>query len=103
MTIDIIYSGFPWRFFVKRRTKKFFNSTRFIVRNNVFVDIYNNNTYHIKKNSIHMFISTENSSSIIEIGNYLKFIFKESTIGIRANESICNKFYNICLLNLLRM
>lgn len=102
MTIDIIYSGFPWCSFVKRRTKKFFNESQFIVRNNVFVDIYNN-TYHIKKNSIHMFISTEDSSNITEICRYLKFVFKDSTIGIRANDSICNELYSSCSLNLLRM
>lgn len=103
MTIDIVYLGFISNFLVKRRTKKFFQSSRFKSRNNVFVDLQKNNTYHLKKNSIHIFVSSDDPANITEICSYLKFTFQDSLFGVSTNNSIYKNFEEHRSLNWLRM
>ena len=103
MTVDVVYFGFLLNYFVKKRTKKYFNSPRFKNRNNVFVDTQKNNTYHIKKNSIHMFVCLDDPSNITEICEFLKYVLKDSFFGISAEDSIYNNFEKMCSLNWTRM
>ena len=103
MTIDIIYLGFLLNYLVKRRTKKFFNSPRFKNRNNVFVDTYKNNTFHIKKHSIHIFVCLDDPSNMTEICEFLKYVFRDAFVGISADTLIYKDFEKVCSLNWLRM
>ncbi len=103
MTIDIFYSGIISNILVKIRSKKFFNSPKYINRNNVFVDTANDNVYHLKTNSVHIFLSSDDISNISDVCVHLKLIFKNNLIGIKSKDSLFIKLNEIGTLNLLRM
>ena len=94
MTIDIIFLGMFNTLRIKKRSKKYFSSPRYICRNNVFVDLQKNNTYHIKKNAIHISLSSDDISNIQDVCKSLKGILKDSFVGIKTNDLIYTEIEN---------
>lgn len=103
MTIDIVFCGLFKNFFVKQRLKRRISSSKYICRNNVFVDVKKNNTFHIKKNAIHVSLSSDDASNIQEVCESLNDILNGSFVGIKTNDLIYKKIEDNGTLIGLRM
>ena len=103
MTIDIIYRGLFEFFLIKRRAKKYFLSSQFVCRNNVFVDIQRDNIFYIEKNVIHISLSSNDTSNIQNACDSLKRILKNSFIGIKTNDLIYSEIKKQGILIGVRM
>lgn len=103
MTIDIIFYGFLPNLFIKKKFKQYFQSIQHIERNNVFVDFQKNNTYHIKKNSIHISVASDEFQNIKNISVCLNYIFKDTLVGIKTTDAIYEIIRQENQLNLLRI
>ena len=103
MTIDIIFRGLFKNILIKQRSKKCFASSQYICRNNVFVDIQRNNSFHIMKNAIHISLSSDEESNIQEVCRSLKDILNGSFIGIKTNDLIYTKIKKYGILTGVRM
>ena len=103
MTIDIIYRGLFKSLLIKQRSQKYFSAPRYICRNNVFVDLQRNNTFHIQKNKIHISLSSDEASNIEAVCESLKDILNGSFIGIKTNDLVYKKIQNYGVLTGLRM
>lgn len=103
MNIDIIYQGFMSNFFVKAKSFAFFSGNSFKNRNNVFISNTAEHIFHIKSNSISIYLDKNDTHSIDLLSHYLKFVFNSNIFGIKTdNESLCQKLKTIDL-NILRM
>ena len=103
MTIDIIFSGLFSNIIIKQKSKRYFCSSKYICRNDVFVDTQKDNTYHIKKNAIHISVSSDNESNIKDISESFKHILNGRFIGIKTTDSIYKLISKSKNLNMLRM
>lgn len=103
MTIDIIIPGLLANLLVKKRSKEIFNSNRYINRNNVFVDIQKNNTYHINKNTIHVSVASEELDNIQDVCECLDYILRDTMVGIKTSDSVFRTIKAESELSMLRM
>ena len=103
MTMDIIFQGWLRNLFVIQRSKRFFSSSKYICRNNVYVDIQKNNTFHIKKNAIHVSLSSDDVSNIQDVCGSLNDILKGSFVGVKTSDDIYAVIKNGGTLTGLRM
>ena len=103
MTIDIIFFGAFKTIWVKQRSKRYFSKSKYICRNNVFVDVQTDNTYHIEKNSIHVSLSSIKTSNIESVCSALNNILKNVFIGIKTSDLLYTEIEKCGKLNGLRM
>ena len=103
MTVDIIFQGLCKNLLITQRSKKFFSSSQYICRNNVFVDIRRNNTFHVKKNAIHISLSSDDVSNVQDVCQSLKDILKGSFVGIKTSDHIYAVIKDNGILTGLRM
>ena len=103
MMIDIIIPGLLPNLLVKKRSKEFFYSERYIKRNNVFVDKQKHNTYHIAKNIIHISVASEELGNIQDVSECLYNILRDTMVGIKTNDSVYRSIKTTNKLLMLRM
>lgn len=103
MNIDIVYSGFMSQILIKCKSLVFFNNNYFTNRNNVFISNTHEHIFHIKKNSINVFLEKENTDNIKLVSNYLSFVFDERLFGIKTESELLYNQLKTMDLNVLRM
>ena len=100
MNIDIIYNGYALYLEVKIKSFAFLNKNAYKNRNGVFVNCITSQVFNIKKNSIHIYIKEDDFNFLSE---YLKFVFKDDSFGIKTENEILIEYLKKKDLNLLRM